>query len=160
MLELKKEKKGYWFSHRILESQAQCHYGDIYNLSSKIGLFDVAVMGMIISHLRDPIQALFSVSLLVKDYIILSNPVTPETEDYIARLMPDTNTLIPIDAWWSFSKACIEKMFKIVGFEVESVVTSKHLCEQPEKGEKIYYDVTSFVARRKYSSPVEITPDF
>ena len=153
-------KKGYWFSHRILESQAKCHYGDIYNLSSNIGLFDVAVMGMIISHLRDPIQALFSVSLLVKDYLIISNLVTGETKDCVARLMPDVNTLVPLDAWWSFSQACIERMLNIVGFEVESIVTSEHLCEQSETDEKVYHDVTSFVARRKYSSPVEINPDF
>ena len=151
-------KKGYWFSHKALGSQAQCHYGNIYNISQDLGVFDVAVMGTIISHLRDPIQALFSVSLRVKDYIILANP-TMDTKDPIALWMPDSNTQSPLAAWWAFSHTCLERMFNVIGFEVETITKSQHLCEVSTKG-KYSDEITTIVARRKYSSPVEITPDF
>ena len=151
-------KKGYWFSHKALGSKAQCYYGDIYNLPKELGLFDVAILGTIISHLRDPIQALFSVSLRVKDYIILANP-TMETKDPIALWMPDSKTLLPVAAWWSFSQACLERMFNVIGFELETVTKSNQLCEISPLG-KYSEEITTLVARRKYSSPVEISPDF
>ena len=152
-------KKGYWFSYQALESKAQCYYGNIYNLPRNLGLFDVAVMGTIISHLRDPIQALFSVSLRVKDYIILSNPATTEANNPVAIWMPNSDTLLPEAAWWAFSQASLERMLNVVGFEVETVIRSKHFCEKSPRG-KYSSDITTLVARRKFSSPVEISPDF
>jgi 2-polyprenyl-3-methyl-5-hydroxy-6-metoxy-1,4-benzoquinol methylase len=68
-----KLKNGYWFTHKRLGSKARVYYGDIYDLPGALGAFDVAIFGMILSHLRDPFQAIYSVSRLVKDTIIITN---------------------------------------------------------------------------------------
>ena len=55
-----KLKNAYWFTHRRLGSKAKAFYGDIYDIPTELGPFDVALFGMILTHLRDPFQALYS----------------------------------------------------------------------------------------------------
>ncbi len=38
-------KNSYWFSHAAQQSKAKVYYGDVYNLPSSLGEFDIAVMG-------------------------------------------------------------------------------------------------------------------
>ena len=76
-------KNAYWFTHKRLNSKARVYYGDIYDLPGGLGEFDVAVFGMILSHLRDPFQALYSASRLVRDTIIITNQMTND-----GRILP------------------------------------------------------------------------
>jgi 2-polyprenyl-3-methyl-5-hydroxy-6-metoxy-1,4-benzoquinol methylase len=54
--------KAYWLTHRLLESKARVHYGDVYALPDELGLFDVVIVGAIVEHLSDPIRALASIA--------------------------------------------------------------------------------------------------
>ena len=73
-------KNAYWFTHKCLGSKARVYYGDIYDLPGDLGEFDVAMFGMILGHLRDPFQALYSASRLVKDTIIITNQMMDTTQ--------------------------------------------------------------------------------
>src|SRR5438128_10933095 len=47
-------KNSYWFSHAAHQSRAKVYYGDVYNLPDSLGQFDIAVMGSVLLHGRDP----------------------------------------------------------------------------------------------------------
>ena len=81
-------KNAYWFCHRHLSSRAQAYYGDVYNLPSDLGHFDVALFGMILSHLRDPFQALYSASRLT-DAIVVTNQVWKSASPMMHSPRPD-----------------------------------------------------------------------
>ena len=49
-------KNSYWFSHAVLQSKARMYYGDVYNLPASLGQFDIAVMGSVLLHCRDPLR--------------------------------------------------------------------------------------------------------
>src|SRR5207247_7570198 len=49
-------KKSYWFSHAALQSKAKLYYGDVYNLPAALGQFDIAVIGAVLLHCRDPLR--------------------------------------------------------------------------------------------------------
>src|SRR5438132_6567112 len=65
-------KNAYWFTHERVGSKAKAFYGDVYNLPEALGPFDVAVFGMIITHLRDAFRALYSASRLVRGDLIIT----------------------------------------------------------------------------------------
>jgi SAM-dependent methyltransferase len=137
-------KNAYWFAHKHLQSKARAYYGDIYDLPGGLGEFDVAMFGMILSHLRDPFQALYSASRLVKETIIITNQMM-ETKQPIASFIP-TRANDEKMAWWSLSRGCLTQMLELLGFAVQGSVDSKPLClvkgrQQPEP-------CTSLIARR------------
>ena len=128
-------KNAYWFTHKRLNSKARVYYGDIYDLPGGLGEFDVAMFGMILSHLRDPFQALYSASRLVKGNIIVTNQMMP-TDNAIGSFIPSRANGERM-AWWSLSKGCLKQMLDILGFSVKSSTESKPLClvkgrERPE----------------------------
>jgi SAM-dependent methyltransferase len=137
-------KNAYWFCHRHLGSGAQAYYGDIYNLPVDLGHFDVALFGMILSHLRDPFQALYSASRLA-DAVIVTNQVWKSATPMMTFL-PDPADSRELRAWWSFSDRCIERMLGTLGFEVEYVTSSEPRCLA--RGFEGHRRCTAFVARR------------
>jgi len=145
-MEVQKVKKSYWYSHQRLQSSAKAYYGDVYNLPDELGKFDVVVLGMIISHLRDPFQALYSASRLSTDTIIIVNQAMP-SDDVYSYFMPDpaANSFLELHlAWWAFSVGCIKKMLGVLGFEVQSVSTQKYESKYREVPE----ECTTFIAKR------------
>jgi 2-polyprenyl-3-methyl-5-hydroxy-6-metoxy-1,4-benzoquinol methylase len=51
-------KNGYWLAHQALGSQARAVYGDVYNLPTELGEFDVVIFCAVLEHLADPIRAM------------------------------------------------------------------------------------------------------
>lgn len=123
-------QNAYWYTHRRMGSKARVYYGDLYDLPTELGPFDLAVFGMIVSHLRDPFQALYSVSRLVTGSVVIANRMVPADGGLLVRLkrlLGRTNNA-PIAhfmpglandhhmAWWLFTPACLEQMLGVLGF--------------------------------------------
>jgi len=138
-------KKGYWFAHRALQSNARVYYGDIYHLPEALGPFDVVFLGMILSHLRDPFQALYSASRLSTDTVIITNQTMQRSES-MALFLPDPIRQLPA-AWWSFSDGCLQRMLEVLGFQV--IRTLRHLHRCIAKGREGLEHCTAFVAQRQ-----------
>src|SRR5580692_1831218 len=51
-------KNSYWFCHEKYRSQTKAYYGDIYDIPSELGMFDVVMVGQILVHLKDPLSAI------------------------------------------------------------------------------------------------------
>jgi ubiquinone/menaquinone biosynthesis C-methylase UbiE len=137
-------KNAYWFTHKRLNSKARVYYGDIYDLPGELGEFDCAIFGMILSHLRDPFQALYSASRLVKDTIIVTNQMM-NSSDPVGHFLP-TRQNGENAAWWGFSRGCLSQMLEVLGFSVKSATESKPLCLV--KGRQRPESCTSLVAKR------------
>ena len=138
-----KLQNAYWYLHNKLDSTAKVYYGDVYNLPAELGNFDTVFLGMILGHLRDPFQAIYSASRLSKHRIVITNqakePVKPGIKGMINRLrrikkkppmaqfMPTKEN--PTDAsWWALSTECLEAMLGTVGFKVVSSTRSEPKC--------------------------------
>jgi SAM-dependent methyltransferase len=145
-------KRAYWWAHRELHSSAKAFYGDIYDLPPELGSFDVVVMGMVLSHLRDPFRGLESAARLSADLIVVTQEMF-DSEAPLANLMPDPEAGSPTVAWWGFSRGCIARMLEVLGFEIASVTTGMYACvldpSTPEDG--TMREVTTIVGRRKPS---------
>ncbi len=135
-------KNAYWYAHNELGSNAMVHYGDVYNLPLELGMFDVVFMGMILPHLRDPFQALYSASQLAKETLVVTNPGKNSNwlsrllrlDRYKAKFMPSAQN-INADVWWALSHSCIERMMETIGFEVVDRVESSAICHVDGKVE-------------------------
>jgi hypothetical protein len=140
-------KNAYWFTHARVHSQAKAYYGDIYHLPPELGRFDVAVMGMVISHVRDPFQAMCSVAQLCARHLIVTNQIWKDKgKDAAALFIPSLENKID-RVWWVFTEKCVKQMLSVMGFEVIRTVTSKPWClayEKPSQDRCI-----AFVAQRK-----------
>ncbi|HEY3855994.1 MAG TPA: methyltransferase domain-containing protein [Verrucomicrobiae bacterium] len=137
-------KNGYWFAHERLGSKAKAFYGDIYNQPEALGSFDVAVFGMVITHLRDAFRALYSAARLVKGDLIITNQ-TPGGKRNEAYFVPTVENG-EMFAWWVFSEGCIKQMVSVLGFEVIRTVKSNPRCLVPGRDGR--EACTAFVCRR------------
>src|SRR2546421_10285385 len=52
---MQRVRRGFWFAHSRFNSVARVHYSSAYALAADLGHFDVALMGSICLHLRDPL---------------------------------------------------------------------------------------------------------
>ena len=137
-------KNSYWFAHQRLGSKAKAFYGDIYNQPESLGIFDVAVFGMIISHLRDAFRAIYSAARLANSDLIITNqtPAGKKNEAYFIPTIKNGET----QCWWMFTEGCIKQMVSVMGFEVVRMVKSKPRCLVAGRDG---YDVcTAFVCKR------------
>ena len=122
-----KLKNAYWFTHRRMKSRARAYYGNIYDLPTELGPFDVALFGMVLTHLRDPFQALYSASRLVSGTIIITNQMCTDVDRPTAGFVPSAENLDPM-SWWFFSQPCLEQMVGVLGFKVERTIESQPHC--------------------------------
>jgi 2-polyprenyl-3-methyl-5-hydroxy-6-metoxy-1,4-benzoquinol methylase len=137
-------KNGYWFAHQRLRSKAKVYYGSVYDLPASLGHFDVVVFGMILSHLRDPFQALYSASRLCTKTVIVTNQ-TMHNAGPIGRFMPSAENRLST-AWWAFSDGLLGQMLGILGFEVKSMTRCTAQCLV--HGHSPQQECTAIVAHR------------
>lgn len=149
-------QNAYWYAHRALGSNAKAFYGDVYDISESIGKFDIVLFGMILSHLRDPFQALYSGTRLSTDTVIVTNQTRRDAAP-ASHFLPNSQNENQNRGWWSFTDGCIEQMLGVLGFVVESKTRQDYKCIAPNQVP--VHTCTTFVARRielvaKTESPV------
>jgi hypothetical protein len=140
----RKLKNAYWFTHARLKSKAQAFYGDIYALPKGLGHFDVAVMAMIISHLAQPLQAMYGVSQLC-DTLIVTNQVS-RGKGALAQFVPTVQNGVE-QVWWIPTPKCLRQMLEVIGFEVIREVESKPICHA--YGQATEQRCVAFVSERR-----------
>lgn len=121
-------KNAYWFCHREYDSKAKAVYANIYDLP-EIGEFDVVVYGLILTHLRDPFQALYQGARLSKKTVIVTGSfsLTENPQSTFRPNAADTSNL-GVKGWWLLSIGTIRRMLGVLGFEIAEVVTAKVEC--------------------------------
>jgi O-methyltransferase len=108
-------RNSYWFAHERFESGAKVHYGDVYRLPNELGHFDLAVMGSVLLHVRDPLGVVQGCARLA-DALVITEPLHPDLpsdrpamEWFAPRGEPTP------DIWWRFSPEIIRRFVEAVG---------------------------------------------
>ena len=155
-------QNAYWFCHQRLNSKAQVHYGDVYQLPLELGNFDIVFLGMILPHLRDPFQAIYSASRLAADTLIITNPGRKTRlidrlfgRSYQAKFLPSKSNNL-VDAWWALSSSCTERMLGTVGFEVVDRIPCKGVLRR--NGQARISRNLSIVAKRVRGQAEGVAP--
>ena len=120
-------KNGYWLAHRLNNSKARAFYGDIYELPTELGLFDVSVVGSVLEHLRDQISAMASVARLTRSTMIIVTALT-ETEDKLALFAGSADWPQNNYSWWRYSLGTYREVLRMLGFRINSVSKNKYRC--------------------------------
>jgi SAM-dependent methyltransferase len=138
---------GFWFAHSAFGSNAKMVYGTVYDIPEDIGLFDVCTLGSILLHLRDPFQALHSISKHVRDAVVVTDVIPAHSASRLLEggrlieFLPDADSCSPIDTWYRLSPEIISEFLKILGFT--NIIVSFH--KQLFKGREIQlYTIKGF----------------
>lgn len=116
-------KRAYWYAHQRLGSKAKAYYGDIYDLPRELGSFDVVVYGMILTHLRDPFQALYQGARLCTDTMIVTGMwLQDEEPKSLFRPHPEKEGALDVMGWWLLSIGTLRSMLGVLGFKIERIV--------------------------------------
>jgi len=114
-------KNSYWFSHAALQSKAKVLYGDAYNLPSELGDFDIAVMGAVLLHCRDPLGIVEQCGKRAKTLIIVDK-FHPDLEGApVCRLAPTPENFL-WHTWWHFSTKFFTQFLAVMGFNASEVL--------------------------------------
>lgn len=122
---------GYWLAHRLLGSKAQVVHGSVYAIPEAIGAVDIAVLGSILLHLRDPFMALQNALRLCEHTAIIADihhRHDPQSAGPFLALLPDAATVEPVDTWWDVRPEWVVRAIGILGFEAVNVTyhTQRH----------------------------------
>lgn len=142
--EIERWKNAYWLSHRLLGSKAEVFYGDIYNLPTGLGEFDIAIIGSVLEHLSDPVSALGSIARLTKERIIVVTPLL-DTDERIARFEGSANQPDSDFTWWTYSVGVYGEVFGMLGFELEKIGRASYYYIYGNRNE----ERATIVARRR-----------
>jgi hypothetical protein len=135
---------GYWFAHRALGSKAKAVYGDVYQIPSEIGVFDVVIVGQILVHLSDPIRALSSVLLRCGDTLVITEGMLDD-EKPIAGLCARA-ALKNNWSWWHLSIGLYREVLTMAGFDIERIGSGSYKLITPEGEGSV--ELKTIVARR------------
>ena len=138
-------KNSYWLAHRLYGSKNKAFYGDVYDLPESLGMFEVAVVGQILVHLRDPITALASIARRCSDTLIIVEGML-DSDDSIAKFFTRADTGLEW-IWWQYSTGMHRELMKIIGFDVVKLVEGHFLCQHEYT--KGTVAVKTLVARRR-----------
>jgi len=170
-------KKAFWYAHAAYGSKAKAVYGSVYDVPGEIGEVDVATFGSILLHLRDPFQALYSGTRLVKDTVIVSDLLPAQAlrksqRGFVANLralirerfsgngdphalgdvpymefLPNFRTLEHKEVWWLLSPLAVINFLGVLGFEETSITYHTQVLNGSEA------DLYTIVAHRTKGAP-------
>lgn len=133
--EMEQWKNAYWLCHRLLNSKAEVFYGNVYELPSELGEFDVAIVGSVLEHLSDPITALSSIARLTKETMVVVTPLV-ETEEPIAEFKGRANNPEGDFTWWHYSVGVYREVFGMMGFTISKITTAEYLYDWDDRMER------------------------
>jgi SAM-dependent methyltransferase len=125
-------KNAYWLSHRLLHSNAQVFYGDVYDLPGSLGQFDVVIIGSVLEHLRDPVGALQSITRLAGETLVIVTPIL-QSDETIARFEPRLSAPQNDFTWWTYSTGLYREFLAILGFRIERITTAEYFHVHAER---------------------------
>ena len=115
-------KNSYWFSHAALQSKAKVHNGDAYNLPAALGEFDIAVIGAVLLHCRDPLRIVEQCGKRAKTLIVVDK-FHPDLEGApVCRLAPTPENFL-WHTWWHFSTQFFTQFLEVMGFTATGTST-------------------------------------
>jgi O-methyltransferase len=107
----------WWYLHRTFGSSAKFVQGDIYAMPTDLGTFDIALVGAILLHLREPWGALSEAARRTTRTMIVTEPLQDDLqppESNIMRFSPSAEH--HVTNWWSIYPGAVVSMLHRLGF--------------------------------------------
>lgn len=120
---MRRIKNSFWFTHSVSRSNSRLIYCDVYDLPPVLGQFDVAVMGSVLLHTRNPLAIMEQCSKRAKT-LVITEVFRPDLEGRpVCRLLPTKENNL-WDTWWEFSTDYLKQFAEVLGFR--SITVTKH----------------------------------
>jgi SAM-dependent methyltransferase len=148
--QLDRMKNGYWLAHRELGSLAACVYGDIYDLGSEDGTFDIVMLGQVLIHLPDGISALMAVASVCSETIVITEGSFP-TDEPVALLAGRVDRPDVAYAWYQYSHGWYREVLAMLGFRDVTVTTGLFRCRH--RAHEPLIQLATIVGRRPPAPP-------
>lgn len=114
-------KNSWWFARAAYEGKARICYGNVYDLPSGLGEFDVAVLAAVLLHTRSPARILEQCGQRCKA-IVITEPHDARIDDEpVCRFHPTAQNQ-DISTWWTISPLFCRNMLEVMGYEVSKPV--------------------------------------
>jgi O-methyltransferase len=114
-------KNSYWFSHAAHQSKSKIYYGDVYNLPAALGQFDIAVMGSVLLHCRDPLRIVEQCGKMARSVIIVDMFHLDLEGAPVCRLAPTPQNFL-WHTWWHFTTQFFTQFLAVMGFTTSEVL--------------------------------------
>jgi O-methyltransferase len=142
---------GWWYLHRAVGSKAKFVQGNIYDMPSDLGAFDICVVGAILLHLREPWGALSQAARMTKDVMIVTEPLQDNVDppdSNIMRFSPSAEH--HVTNWWSIYPGAVVSMLSRLGFgHTETTFHSqRHFLSHDMDSDAIDQSMYTVVGRR------------
>lgn len=138
MAQIGRLNNAWWLTHRACGLKARLVHGSIYDMPAALGPFDVATVGAVLLHLRDPFLALQRIAAVTRETIVVTELVpfghrpdwTGKETAVPAEMLADPwgpemifqPSAVEHDGfgtWWHLTPACVRRMLGVLGFEAE-----------------------------------------
>src|SRR5262249_38335017 len=92
------------------------------NLPATLGQFDIALMGSVLLHCRDPLRIVEQCGKMAR-LLIITDMFHPALEGMpVCRLLPDSQNFI-WHTWWQFSTQFFSQFLAVMGFTITANLT-------------------------------------
>jgi hypothetical protein len=141
----------WWYLHRAFGSSAKFVQGNIYDMPTDLGAFDVTLVGAILLHLREPWGALSQAAARTKDVMIVVEPLQDDLhppESNIMRFSPSAEH--HVTNWWSIYPGAVVSMLSRLGFGRTEITyhAQRHHLSHDMATEAIEQPMYTVVGRR------------
>ena len=108
-------RNGFWLVHTEFGSSARVHYGSAYSIPAELGSFDIAVMGCVLLHCRDPLKVVANCARVARTLLIVDRWWPDLDAGPTCRLVPTRENGI-WDTWWDLSSSLLTQFLAVLGF--------------------------------------------
>jgi hypothetical protein len=135
-------RRSYWHCHKKLGSSAKVVYGDIYRIGEHISGAEIVVVGQILVHQRDPLEALLQCARVAEDTLI----IVEGSFDANQPVMRFCGLNGLYYSWFLLSSGMYVEYLKILGFEVTSITKNLYRCAHSDAAPEM--EIWTYVAKR------------
>ena len=143
--ELRMMRNAYWFAHHHFGSRAKAVYGDIYKLPAHVQPHDIVLIGQVLVHLQNPLEAIRQASFVAKETLIITEG-SYNSHNPSAVFLGAGGAGV-IYGFWHLSDQIYKAWLDRLGFEVVTISPQKYRCNVPTMERDV--DVWTFVAERR-----------
>lgn len=142
---IEKRRNGYWLAHHDFGSNAECVYGNVYDLGPHVGTFDVVLVGQLLVHLPDAVSALAAAASVCRETIVVIEGNYP-VDAPIAALCARADNPDISRAWYHYSHGWYREVLAILGFASVTITVDSYTCNQVDHADMI--ELATVVAQR------------
>jgi SAM-dependent methyltransferase len=118
---LPRRRQGFWAGHRAFKSSVRLHESHVARLDPRLTGFDVAIIGNVLQHLRDPISVVLDVSARARTIVITEADWMAGAQDASPVMTLFTEHLRRGNrvSWYQVSPQLLEDVLSLTGCTID-----------------------------------------